>query len=186
MNILGKKVTLRAIEEEDLPQLHIWANDRGIWYMLGGWHFPSSMEYQKKWFSSLQSDSLNQRFAVVVPHTGLVGTANLVEIDWKNNHAFHGIMLGDIDMRGKGYGTDTIMAIMRYAFEELHFERLDSSIIEYNSVSLNVYCKKCGWKEEGRLRRWYFRKNNYWDKILIGVTRDDYFDLIEKNGYWEN
>jgi RimJ/RimL family protein N-acetyltransferase len=96
------------------------------------------------------------------------------------------MMLGDKDIRGKGYGVDTIMAIMRYAFEELHLERLDGSMIEYNQVSLNIYLKKCGWKEEGRMRNWYFRKNRYWDKIIVGVTRADYFALVAENKYWDN
>ncbi|MBN1364110.1 MAG: GNAT family N-acetyltransferase [Syntrophaceae bacterium] len=185
MNILGKKVLLRAIEEIDLQTLHAWANDPEIWYMLGGWHFPSSMEYMRKWFSALQADQLNQRFAIEAPDLGLIGTANLVEIDWKNNHAFHGMMLGNKDMRGKGYGIDTIMAVMRYAFEELHMERLDSAIIEYNETSLKVYCRRCGWKEEGRMRNWYFRKNRYWDKIIVGITKGDYFALVNTNKYWD-
>jgi len=185
MNILGKKVTLRAIEAEDLPILHRWANDPEIWYLLDGWHFPVSMESTRRWFAALQDDALNQRFAVEAPDVGVIGTSNLVKIDWKNNHAFHGMMLGDVDIRGKGYGTDAIMAFMRYVFQELHLERLDGSMIEYNKPSLHVYCKKCGWKEEGRLRNWYFRKNRYWDKILVGVTRGDYFELVEKNKYWE-
>lgn len=185
MNIRGKKVLLRAIEEKDLETLHRWANDPDIWYLLGGWHFPSSMDFMKSWFQGLKNDTLNQRWAIEVPDLGLIGTANLVDIDWKNNHAFHGMMIGDKDIRGKGYGVDTIMAVMRYAFEELHLERLDGSMIEYNEPSLKVYCDKCGWKIEGRLRRWYFRKNRYWDKILVGITRDDYFELIEKNRYWE-
>jgi RimJ/RimL family protein N-acetyltransferase len=153
--------------------------------MLDGWHFPSSMDYQKKWFENLKNDQLNQRFAIYTEEAGLIGTANIVEIDWKNNHAFHGMMLGDKDLRGKGYGIDTIMTIMRYTFEELHLERLDGSMIEYNDISLNIYLKKCGWKEEGRQRNWYFRKNRYWDKIIVGVTRDDYFELVKKNKYWE-
>jgi RimJ/RimL family protein N-acetyltransferase len=185
MNICGRKVTLRAIEEEDLPLLHEWANDPDIWYLLGGWHFPSSMEFERRWFASLQSDPLNQRFAIEAPNLGLIGTANLVEIDWKNNHAYHGMMLGDQAARGRGFGIDTIMAVMRYAFEELHLERLDGSMIEYNVASLNVYCRKCGWKEEGRLRRWYFRRNRYWDKVIVGITRDDYFGLIAENHYWD-
>ncbi|MET4075373.1 GNAT family protein [Hymenobacter sp. UYCo722] len=186
MNILGKKVILRAIDEADLPLLHKWANDPEIWKMLGGWHFPSSVEYQKKWFAGLGADRLNQRFAIEVAELGLIGTANLIDIDWKNNNAFHGIMLGDKVIRGKGYGIDTIMAVMRYSFEELHLERLDTTIIEYNAISLSIYLNKCGWKHEGTRRNWYFRNNRYWDRIEIGVTRDDYFELIEKNNYWED
>ena len=185
MNIMGKKILLRAIEMRDLELLHKWANDPEIWYLLGGWHFPSSMAFQMQWFESLQADKLNERFAIEVYDQGLIGTANLVEIDWKNNHAFHGMMLGDKNNSGKGYGTDTVMTIMRYAFEELHFERLDGSIIEYNEISKKLYCEKCGWREEGRLRNWYWRKNRYWDKILIGITREDYFELVKENCYWD-
>ena len=59
-------------------------------------------------------------------------------------------------------------------------------MIEYNEASLKAYVGKCGWKEEGRLRCWYFRKGRYWDKILVGVTRQDYFDLVEGNRYWND
>jgi RimJ/RimL family protein N-acetyltransferase len=185
MNIIGKKVTLRAIQEEDLPLLHKWANDPEVWYQLGGWHFPSSMDYMKNWFYALKDDALNQRFAIDVREIGLIGTANLLDIDWKNNHAFHGMMLGDKDIRGKGYGIDAILTTMKYAFEELHLERLDGSMIEYNQISLNIYLGKCGWKEEGRQRNWYFRKNRYWDKIIVGCTRDDYFNIVARSGYWD-
>ena len=81
MNIRGKKVTLRAIAEDDLPTLHRWANDPDIWYLLAGWHFPSSMDFMKTWFEGLKGDQKNQRFAVDAPEMGLIGTANIVDID---------------------------------------------------------------------------------------------------------
>lgn len=186
MNILGKKVVIRAVEEADLPVLHKWANDPEIWHTLGGWHFPSSFDYQKKWFEGIKNDHNNQRFAVETEDLGLIGTVNLVDIDWKNNHAFTGLQLGDKDIRGKGYGVDIFMAIARYAFEELHLERLDGTVIEYNQVAFNMITKKCGWKEEGRRRNWYFRNNRYWDRIEVGLTRQDYFELIESNNYWQD
>lgn len=184
MNIQGKKVLLRAIEQTDLESLHKWANDPNIWPLLAGWHFPTSMKDQQRWYESLSVHSLHQRFAIEAPDVGLIGTANLVDINWKDRNAFHGMMLGDVDIRGKGYGKDTIMTVMRYAFEELGLERLDGSMIEYNEASLAVYVRKCGWKEEGRQRNYYFRKNRYWDKIIVGVTRADYFELVGENNYW--
>jgi RimJ/RimL family protein N-acetyltransferase len=185
MNIIGKKVLLRAIEERDLELLHKWTNEPEIWYMLGGWHFPYSFDSLKTWFLNRKNDNENQHFAIEVPDLGVIGTINLVDIDWKNNHAFTGLMLGDKKIRGKGYGIDTFMAIERYAFEELHFERLDGSVVEYNEPGYGFITKHCGWKEEGRQRNWYFRKNRYWDKIIVGITRDDYFSLIKENNYWE-
>jgi RimJ/RimL family protein N-acetyltransferase len=184
MNIRGKIVTLRAVEESDLSQLHQWSNDPEIWSLLGGWHFPSSLADTRRWFEGLVGDHLNQRFAIDAKGFGLVGTANLVDIDWKNSHAFHGMMLGSSEFKGKGLGIDTVMALMRYAFEELHLERLDGSIIEYNERSLAMYCQKCNWKVEGRQRNWYFRQGRYWDRILVGVTRSDYEALLATSNYW--
>lgn len=184
MNIKGKKVTLKAIEDTDLDLLNKWGNDPEIQYWLGGWHFPTSKNDIINWKTSLSVNSSNQRFSIYTNDLGLIGTANLVDIDWKNKNAFHGMLLGDIDIRGKGYGVDTVMAIMKYSFEELGLNRLDGSMIEYNFSSLKMYIDKCGWKEEGRQRNWYFRKNQFWDRIIVGITRDDYFEFISKNNYW--
>jgi RimJ/RimL family protein N-acetyltransferase len=186
MNIRGKSVLLRAIEATDLPTLQVWANDPELQRSLDGWRFPTSLRDQEAWLSSLSCNSLNQRFAIEVPDMGLVGTANLVDIDWKNRNAFHGMMLGAIAARGRGLATDTVMAAMRYVFDELGFARLSTSIIEYNQPSLDLYVGRCGWKEEGRQRNAYYRSGRYWQRIMVGITHDDYRELLRKTDYWSN
>jgi RimJ/RimL family protein N-acetyltransferase len=185
MNIQGKILTLRAVEESDIELLHKWANDPEIQDTMGHLHFPSSMDYHKSWFQNLKNDDLNQRLAIEAPSAGLIGLSSIINIDWRNNHAWHGVMLGNPNVRGKGYGVDAVMATMRYAFDEMHLERLDGSIIEYNTVSYSFYCKKLGWKEEGRRRNWYFRRGRYWDQIIVGITRQDYHQLIISTKYWD-
>jgi len=184
MNIIGNNIMLRAIEEDDLEILHQWANDPPTQDIIGDIHFPSSMEFHKDWFRKLQSDTLNQRFAITVKEQGIIGISSIVQIDWKNNHAWHGVMLGDKDIRGKGYGFDAVMATMRYSFDELHLERLDGSMIEYNTGSVAFYCDKLGWKKEGVRRNYYFRKGRYWDQIAVGITKNDYVDLLDRTNYW--
>ena len=186
MLIKGKKVTLRAIEESDLELIHRWSNDPEINYMLGGWHFPSSLKDQLAWFNGLSLGGINQRFAIDTPDLGLIGIANLVEINWKDRNAFHGMLLGDKDMRGKGYGMDTIMAINRYAFDELGLVRLNGSMIEYNEASLKVYLQKCGWKQEGIKKKHYYRKNRWWNQVVVGITDIDYRELMHNSKYWES
>jgi len=185
MNILGKKVTLRAIEEKDLELLHKWANDPALQDIMGNIYFPSSLEFHKNWFRGLANDTSNQRLAIDAPEVGLIGISSIKNIDWRNNRAWHGIMLGDIDIRGKGYGMDAVMATMRYAFDELHLARLDGSIIEYNTTSFSFYCDKLGWKVEGRRRNYYFHKGRYWDQVVVGITHQDYLDLLDKLKYWD-
>ena len=187
MSIMGLKVCLRAVEETDLALLHQWANDAELWSLLGGWHFPTSLASTRSWFEKLQTDSANQRFIIETRDTATpIGTANLVSLDWKNRNGFHGIALGTADARRMGYGRDTVMAIMRYAFDELGLERLDTDIISYNEASLALYVGKCGWTVEGRQRRWHYRKGQFWDKILVGITRDDYYALAQESGYWNS
>lgn len=174
MNIQGERIILRAIEAEDLPLIVKWYNDPSIASMLGGWKFPVSLKKIEGWFQGIQGDDLNQRFAIQCSDLGLIGTANLVEINWKDRTATHGILLGEQEFRGKGYATETVLTLMRYAFEELGLYRLDSTIISSNTSSLRLYLERCGWKEEGRLRGWYWRNGKRWDKVMIGVTIDDY------------
>lgn len=183
--IRGKIVSLRAIEEDDLPRLHLWANDPVTQDGIGEQHFPSSLQFHRQWFQKLAEDRLNQRFVVDAPGVGGIGLSSIVSIDWRNRHAWHGLVLGDASHRGKGYGVDAILTTMRYAFDELGLERLDGAMIEYNKASLATYCgRKVGWKEEGRRRNYFFRKGRFWDQVIVGVTRDDYRALIAETDYW--
>jgi RimJ/RimL family protein N-acetyltransferase len=185
MAICGRRVRLRAPEAWDVPLLHAWANDEELWRCLGGWRSPSGLDATEAWVRGLRDDPLNQRFMIEDGAGGAaVGTANLVGIDWRNRHATHGMMLGDAADRGRGLGRDTVMAVMRHAFDELGMERLDSDIIEYNEESLRLYVGRCGWVEEGRQRRWHHRGGRFWDRIIVGVTRDEYRRLVDETGYW--
>lgn len=185
MNIRGKIVTLRAPELNDVPSLHRWSNDPEIWEMLGGWHFPFSSGSTEEWVKNRNHGiSSDQVFCIETPDEGLIGTANLVNIDWKNRTAFHGMMIGEMNFRGKGYALDALFSIMRYAFMELGLNRLDSDIISYNERSIKFYIEKAGWKKEGVRRNWYFRNGMYHDKVIVGITRDDYLAAVSATNYW--
>lgn len=184
MHIKGKKTVLRAVEEHDLRDLQRWANDPDLQSCLGGWHFPVSALDQARWLETLSFNSVNQRFIVHVEGTGPVGTTNLVSIDWQNRSAFHGLLIGERSLHGSGIATDALMALMRFAFDEMGLYRLDTDIIEYNAASLKFYTQKCGWRREGVRKGWYYRKGRRWDKIIVGITCDDYAALCNRTGYW--
>ncbi len=179
MNIVGQTVRLRAIERDDLPLLQSWANDPDIQFNLGSWHFPLSAADRNRWFDAFRGDSVDQRFIIDTDDHGPVGTTNLVSINWKDRNAFTGILIGDLTMRGRGYGKDAVRTLMRYAFEELALERLDTTIIAHNDASLKLYTGQCGWTEEGRKVRAFFRRNQFWDNVILGITRDQYRSLKE-------
>lgn len=185
MKIKGKVVTLRAIELDDLELLSEWANSPETWQNLVGWHFPYSKLSTEQYIKSINNNSMDyQNLAIDTEDLGLVGTINLVDIDWKNRNASTGIMLGDKESRGKGYAIDAVMTIMRYAFKELNLNRLDAEMIAYNDRSINFYTRKCGWLTEGKRKDWIYRDGTYHDKILCGMTHQQYDEFVKENNYW--
>lgn len=184
MNIKGKFVTLRAIEKTDLELMREMLNDPEIENLVVGWAFPISKYQQEKWYENNIGNQTNLRFIVETDDGQAVGLATLVNIDWKNRRAKHGIKIAKLEDRNKGYGKDTVMAIMRYAFDELQLNRLDTTWLEYNITSRTMY-KKCGWKEEGKLREAIYKNGSYKDLLLGGILKSDYEELIKKNNYWE-
>jgi len=174
MNIHGEKIMLRAVERSDLPLFQQWTNDPEIQANLGSWHFPLSQVALEGWFDAFRHDGLDQRFVIETAEQGAIGTTNLTSINWKDRNAFTGMLIGDKALRRRGYGVDVVTALMKYAFEELGLERLDTTIIEYNKASLGLYLGRCGWVEEGRKSRVFFRKNKFWSNVILGITRDQY------------
>lgn len=184
MNIKGKFVTLRAIEREDLDLMRNMLNDPEIEKFVVGWAFPVSKYQQEEWYVNNIRDKNNQRFIIETPENKAVGLATLVDIDWKNRKASHGIKLAITKNRTKGIGTDTVMALMRYAFEELQLNRLDGSWFEDNIPSQRLY-KKCGWKEEGKYRKYIYKNGKYHDLVIVGILREEYKKLVHENNYWD-
>lgn len=184
MNIHGKKVILRAMEINDCEMIRSMFNDPEIENLVVGWAFPISSYSQQKWFEKHYFDN-DFRFVIETEDDGAVGIATLTDIDWKNRSAHHGIKLVNKEIRTKGIGTDTVMAIMRYAFDELGLHRLEGSWFADNTASVHLY-KKCGWKEEGIQKSKIYKKGTWRDLTIVAVLDEDYKKLINDNNYWNS
>lgn len=185
MNIYGKIVKLRTLEMEDMEILREIINDPEVERLIGGWSFPVSKKEQEDWYNTIYRDKKNLRFAIETEEDGIIGMADLRNIDWKNKTAFHGMKIGNKDYRGKGYGTDVVMAIMRYAFCELGLNRLDGSMLDYNIPSQKLYINKCGWTIEGKKRQHIYKNNKFHDQLIVGILKEEYEEIIRKINYWD-
>lgn len=184
MNIYGKKVILRAMEKSDCEMVREIFNDPEIENLVVVWAFPLSSYAQEQWFTNHYADQTNFRFVIETPEDGAVGLATLINIDWKNRRAEHGIKLSNRKFHSKGIGTDAVMAIMRYAFDELGLNRLDGGWFDDNAASKGMYTK-CGWVAEGIRREYVFKSGEYRDLVIVGILASEYYSLIEKNHYWD-
>ena len=93
----------------------------------------------------------------------------------RNNRAetFMGIGLGEREDWNKGYGTDAVRLILRFAFLELNVHRVSLSVFEYNPRAKRAY-EKAGFVEEGRVRGALLREGRRWDEIFMGVLRPEW------------
>jgi RimJ/RimL family protein N-acetyltransferase len=180
MDIYFGKIKLRALEPEDMEALRATVNDPEMEKMVVGWSFPVSKRQQMSWYERVIGNPTNHRFAVEYEGK-FVGISTLTDIDWKNRSAFHGVKLTQDAPKRMGLGFDAVVAVMKYAFEELQLNRLFTGILEYNIPSQKLY-EKCGWVAEGRYRQCVFKENAYYDEIPVAILRDEYFEWKKKNG----
>ena len=183
MNIIGKKIYLRAMEPDDMELFRKMTNDPEMEKRIVGWSFPVARAQQLKWYESSINSKSEIRLSVVLrKDDSLLGMLNLVDIDWKNGTAQHGIRLADNVPRREGIGTDAVMTLMKYAFEELRLHRLEGGWLVNNIASQRLY-EKCGWKSEGIKREAIYAEGSYLDFIIAGILEKDYYEIKKKNGY---
>lgn len=96
----------------------------------------------------------------------------------KDGHGetFVGLGLGERAEWGKGYGTDAMRIILRYAFMELNLHRVSLDVFEYNPRAIRSY-EKAGFKLEGRMRGFLHREGRRWDLIYMGILREEWIQF---------
>jgi len=111
----------------------------------------------------------------------MIGFLDLDGILWNQGDAFVGIGLGERQFWGKGYGTDAMRVLLRFAFTELNFHRISLNVFEFNPRAIHSY-EKAGFKVEGRARKVLNRGGQRWDLIFMGILRHEW-EAIQPIGY---
>ena len=112
---------------------------------------PASPAEMKKRYEALEKvieESKNQFYFTIrlrsddpEQNDRLVGFARLYEIEWSHGVSQVTLGIGDPGDRRKGYGTEVLNLLLRYAFSELNLFRLSSIIPEYNPGALRLFQK---------------------------------------------
>ena len=175
----GERIYLSPMSLEDYKTYTAWVNDETLARGLGNFKMLISEENEKSWISSQDRDGIYS-FAVIDKKTNkLLGNYGL-EVSDQVSRRFHiGGFIGEKENRGKGYGTEALMLVTKFAFEILNANSLYSGIFSFNEASLKS-AKKAGYKEAGRYREAYFYNGEFHDEILIEIIRKDY-ENIKKN-----
>ncbi len=173
----GKCITMRAPEERDVEQLHAWMNSPELLAFLGAWR-PLSLNAEREWVTGLAKDNTQLVFVIEVDGK-LIGTMGLHDIKWKNRTAVSGSFIGDPTMRGKGYGTDAKMQLLRFAFCEMGLRKVKALVLASNERSLRCQLR-CGYKIEGTLIGEEYRNGRYVNMHTLGVFQHTWRRAFKK------
>lgn len=170
----GKLVRLAALDIEKVPE--IWArwNRDSEYQQLLDWG-PSkiyTMSQIKEWLE--KSGSRSCCFSIhSLEDDQVIGFVELDGLNFTGGDGWVGIGIGERDFWGKGYGTDAMRVLLRFAFEELNLNRVSLNVFEYNERAIKSY-QKIGFQIEGRQRQALNRFDRRWDLIYMGILRSEW------------
>jgi RimJ/RimL family protein N-acetyltransferase len=170
--IVGQKARLRAIEREDIPTFVKWFNDPEMRQYLNI-YLPMSTAEEEKWFEAYLKDDRQRIFAIETKEGVHIGNIGLHNLDWKNRKAGLGIVIGEREYWGQGYGSDAIITLLDFAFHEMNLHRIYLSVFDFNQRALQCY-KRCGFREEGVAREDLFHQGKYHHQILMAILRHEF------------
>lgn len=172
----GKRIRLRLIGREDLESIIEWRNSQDA-YESFFTYTPLNLDLQEKWYEKQVYDDSQQNFAIIHKETGIaIGMIALVGINHKMGHAEWGrVIVAHPNFQGGGYGREAIELIMEYAFDHLNLRRLTCTALTNNKKVVGLY-ERLGFRQEGTLREFVYKKGEYIDVILFGMLRREYRD----------
>jgi RimJ/RimL family protein N-acetyltransferase len=178
MDILtGHLTRLTAVNSDtDADSIARWSRDSQFWRLAQT--EPAYPDLPRKRKQHIENRGLDfEGFAIrTLAADQLIGLIGLYTIFWHQREAFMGIQIGERDYWGKGYGTDALQALLRYAFKELNLQRVSLSFLEGNDRAMRSY-EKCGFHYEGRQRHAWAYDGRRWDELYMGLLREEWLTM---------
>jgi RimJ/RimL family protein N-acetyltransferase len=173
----GDKVTLRPAEEEDIEFLQRRMNDSRVWRPALDIN-PMNHEQGSEFFENVISDpdgvhclacDDEEPMGVVSLRGSQYGPdetsrSRAAELSYWFAPEYH----------GQGYGSDTAVRIVQYAFEDRNLRRVSARCGSFNDASIGLL-EALGFEQEGTLREAAWFRGEYHDMLWYGLLREDWW-----------
>jgi RimJ/RimL family protein N-acetyltransferase len=176
----GKLVRLSAYDPEELSKaLPRWSRNSEYSRLLSSSLMP--MTSPKSVNSFIEKEVLefspgSYYFSIrTLEDDKLIGDLALDVVDWSGRDAFVGLGIGETEYWGKGYGTDVMEVLLRFAFLEINLRRVTLTVFEYNPRAIRSY-EKAGFRHEGRERKVLNREGQRYDILFMGILREEWLE----------
>lgn len=134
-----------------------------------------SVEGADKWFEQIQAKQGKEQvyLGVFTPDGEVIGDIQLSNIDWRHRTASIGLSIARRADRGRGYGRDATVTLLRYAFRHLDLHRVSAAIATHNAAAQRVL-ETCGFVQEGRARGAIYCAGRRYDQLGYGLLREEF------------
>jgi RimJ/RimL family protein N-acetyltransferase len=175
ITIAGEKVAFGPLRRDLLPLYDRWFNDSEV-----GLHYfaqvrPHTREEREAWYERLAKGEPNTAQFLIYERATLrpIGKTHLDEIDHFNRTAAFGIIIGEKDCWGKGYGTETTRLMLDYGFTLLGLHNIMLTVDAHNERATRAY-RRAGFREIGRRREARRRGNRVDDEIYMDCLATEF------------
>ena len=152
-NVTGEKVALGPHRRELVPLYQKWMNDWEVIRTLGTPLRPVTLEAETDWYDGMCRDERQAVFTVYERATSRpIGSTGLHDLNPAHGTAEFGILLGEKECWGRGYGTETARLMLDYGFTVLGLNNIMLTVFSYNQRGLRAYTR-AGFREFGRRRQ---------------------------------
>jgi RimJ/RimL family protein N-acetyltransferase len=152
LNILGDKIALGPLRRDLLPVYLRWVNDFEVTRTLGlGWR-PTTLEAEEAWYESAAKGDSGLHFTIYERETlRPIGNTGLHDINLFHRTAELGLMIGEKECWGRGYGGEAMALVMDYGFHALNLQSLEVTVVASNLAGVRAY-QRAGFRIIGRRR----------------------------------
>ena len=181
----GKLIRLAPIDHDKDPEVESrWTHDLDLLRSLSQKPaMPLSVGQMKKRYESIEKevDESKKIFHFTIrdmQDDRLLGFVRIEWIEWTHGTGNLKLAIGDQAERNKGYGSEALSLMLRFAFNELNLYRLSAIVGEDNPGALRFFMRH-GFVEEVRRRKALLRDSQTWDIIHLGILREEWLALGE-------
>lgn len=174
-NLIDGPLALGPLDRQFLPDYLRWANDFAVALTSADMLLPVTRDDREAWFerASQGADATVIRFTIFEAESGrAIGLANLHQIDHLHGTAEYGIVIGEADCRGKGYGTTVTRMMLDYAFRHLNLHNVMLRVYSNNPGGIRAY-EKAGFREFGHRRECRLIDGRRHDEIFMECLASD-------------
>jgi RimJ/RimL family protein N-acetyltransferase len=174
ININGDKVALGPLRRDLLPLYQKWINDFEVTRTLGvGWR-PMTWEAEQSWYEGASKRSSEVVFTLYERLTMRpIGTTGLHDVDHFTRTAEFGILIGEKDCWGRGYGTEATALVLDYGFNGLGLHNVMLRVFSLNERGIRAYTR-AGFREIGRRREAWRLGSQVYDVVYMDCLATEF------------